>query len=201
MFKSKSVFASVAVASCVLASSAFAADPMCASADQKAKVTEHLKTSNPAIVNAVTARQLQLPEEVVASALPDTQAVGVKGTAFAQVWETLPAWGPTFVLVMKGGHVFELETAVVKGVPSTKSNFYNLDRGAPLSGHLRGDLITSIYAVDAKSRGENMRSVIFYGPTGESMFAVVVRDESPQALKDAFAKTVAFMKTLPKACS
>lgn len=189
------------VLTAAFAGPAFAAEPMCATPDQKQKITEHFKTSNPAIVTAVSARTLKMPEEVVASALPAEQGVGVKGTAFQQVWETLPAWGDTFFLVMKGGHVFELETKIMKGIPSAKSNFYNIEHGAPLSGHLRSDLISSIYAVTATTRGQEMRSVIFYGPTGESMFAAVVREDSPQAQKDAFQQTLALMKTLPKACS
>jgi putative heme utilization carrier protein HutX len=187
--------------SAAFAGHATAADPMCADTAQKQKITEHFKTSNPAIVTAVSARTLQMPEEIVASALPAEQGVGVKGTAFQQVWETLPAWGDTFFMVMKGGHVFELETKIMKGVPSAKSNFYNIEHGAPLAGHLRSDLISSIYAVTAKTRGQELRSVIFYGPTGESMFAAVVREDSPPAQKEAFEKTLALMKTLPKACS
>lgn len=177
-----------------------AAEPMCATAEQKAKVAEHLKTSNPGIATAASARTLELPEEIVASAVPTNIAFGIKGSAFQQVWETLPAWGETFFLIMKGGHVFELETKIVPGKLSTRSSFYNLDRGAPLSGHLRGDLITSIYAFETAQRGETVRGVMFYGPTGESMFGAIVRDESPEAQKAAFAKTRALMETLPKAC-
>lgn len=181
-------------------SAAHATEAMCANPDQRTKIATYLKTANPGIATAATARVLDLPEEIVASALPPEQAFGIKGAAFQQIWETLPAWGETFFLIMKGGHVFELETKIMPGKPSARSSFYNIDRGAPLSGHLRGDLITSIYAFDTPQRGETVRGVIFYGPTGESMFAAIVRDESPDAQKAAFAKTRALMETLPKAC-
>ena len=134
-------------------SQSFSAEPMCANPEQKAKVAAYLKTSNPGVATAASARILELPEEIVASSLPANFAFGIKGTAFQQVWESLPAWGETFFLIMKGGHVFELETKIVPGKPSARSSFYNLDRGAPLSGHLRGDLITSFYAFDTPQRG------------------------------------------------
>lgn len=177
-----------------------AVEPMCANAEQKAKVVAHFKSSNPGIVTAASAHTLELSEEIVASASPVEIAFGVKGSAFQQTWETLPAWGDTFFLIMKEGHVFELETKIMPGKPSARSSFYNIEPGAPLSGHLRGDLITSIYAFDTPQRGETVRGVVFYGPTGESMFAAVVRDESPEEQKAAYAKTRALMETLPKAC-
>jgi putative heme iron utilization protein len=193
--------AAAATAIVILSGAAGAVEPMCATAEQKAKVAEHLQTSNPGIATAATARVLELPEEIVASAVGEPLAIGIKGAAFQQVWETLPAWGETFFLIMKGGHVFELETKIVRGQPSGRSSFYNLDRGAPLSGHLRGDLISSIYAFDTPQRGQTVQGVMFYGPPGESMFAAIVREESPAEQKAAFQKTLVLIKTLPKACS
>ncbi|MCB2108390.1 MAG: hypothetical protein KDE14_11855 [Rhodobacteraceae bacterium] len=182
-----------------------AAAPLCASADQKTAVAENLKTKPAMIANGGTARMLKLPEEVVTSAMPADQAVGVAGTAFAQVWETIPAWGETLFLVIKGGNVFEIHSAAMPGKASERSNFYNLEAGAPLGGHLRPDLLNSIYAVVTPGeRGGTTRGVVFYGPGGESMFAAFVGGEGGEAGAEqtaAFDKTLAAMKALPRACS
>ncbi len=51
-------------------SAAHAAEAMCANSDQRTTIAAHLKTANPGIATAATARILELPEEIVASALP-----------------------------------------------------------------------------------------------------------------------------------
>ena len=149
------------------------------------------------------AGKLKLAEVVVAGALPAGMGVGVPGSAFRTVWDSLATWDSAVVLIMKGGNVFEISSQIAKGEPSTRSAYFNLGK-ASLSGHLRPDLITAIHAVKLPQKDSSMRGVLFFDDTGSSVFGVFVPGEGaePAAAQLAqFDRTWKLMESMPKRCA
>lgn len=176
---------------------------LCATTAQASAVAAtYAKT--PAPPTFAAAAMLKIPEAVVASALPPTIAIGVAGDQFRAVWESMSEWDSAVALIMKGGDVFEISTKIVKGTPSKTSKFYNLGNAA-LSGHLRPDLISVLYAVQIAGKEGAMRGVMFYDGNGDNVFGVFARgaaegkDPSTQQLAQ-FEATWNLIKSLPRAC-
>jgi len=152
----------------------------CANGEQVAEVRAFFAEHD--ALPAIAARRLQMPEIVVASALPPEQAVGASAAAFQDVWLQLTELDNATLLVLKAGHVFELHGPIPPGKPSTRSQYFNVEfeteegeEEEGLSGHLRPDLLTAVYAfVLPGEGGAIVRSVFFYGSSGDSDFGVVV---------------------------
>ncbi len=178
--------------------------PLCATPAQAAQVrTAFAKPTPPAPFAA--ARELKLPEAVVVSALPAEQAHGVEATHFQTVWKSLETWEQAVFVVMKGGHVFESYGKVFAGEPSKRSNFFNLHgEGAGMSGHLRPDLLSSIYVLSIPGKDATMRGVMFYDAQGEAAFGVYVPGEGATpsaALLKQFEATAEEVRALPSLCA
>lgn len=175
---------------------------LCATAEQKAQVAP-LYTGSPVPAPFMAAMKLGLPEAVVASALPATQATGVSGTEFSKVWSSLQSWDQALTLVIKGANVFEIHGRIPAGAPSTKSAFFNLQAGdAGLGGHLRPDLIGAIYAINLNGAEGPMRGVTFLDLQGAGLFGVYLPEgrEASSALIAQFDSTQALMASMPRLC-
>ena len=89
-------------------------------------------------------------------------------------------------------------------VPSKRSNFFNLHGHADgMSGHLRPDLVSAIYAVSLPGKDETLRGVLFYDQAGEIAFGVYVPGEGdtpPDSLISSFEATQASIQNLPSIC-
>jgi putative heme iron utilization protein len=175
----------------------------CASDADRARVSP-LYATNPVPPPFMAAGQLGLPEGIIASALPYSQAVGVAGSHFPEIWQSLQGWEDAVTLVLKGGSVFEIHGRIPPGEPSTRSQFFNLKAAdAGLGGHLRPDLIGAIYAISLVGREGPLRGVTFVDQKGEGIFGVYLpesRDPAP-GLVAQFEKTRALMAALPRACA
>lgn len=183
---------------------AIAAEPICATKSQVEVVrAAFAKPAPPALFAA--AKELKLPEALIASALPAAQAYGVEATHFQTVWKSLETWDNSVFVVMKGGNVFETYGKVFAGEPSKRSNFFNLHGdGAGMSGHLRPDLLSSIYVIALPGKDSVMRGVVFYDTAGEASFAVYVPGEGSKpsdALVAQFEATAAEIRALPGVCA
>jgi putative heme utilization carrier protein HutX len=181
-----------------------AADATCATTTQTAAVrTAFAKPTPPAPFAA--ARELKMPEALVVSALPAEQAHGVAATHFQTIWKSLETWDKAMFVVMKGGHVFEAYGKVFAGEPSKRSNFFNLHgEGAGMSGHLRPDLLASIYVISLAGKDSVMRGVLFYDAAGEAAFGVYIPSEGappPAALVKQFEATAEEIRALPSICA
>lgn len=175
---------------------------LCATPEQTRRVQEFYAVP-PAQPSFMAAPKLGLPEAVVLSALGPDRAVGVPGSEFLRVWESLLAWEEARTLVLKAGHVFEIEGRIHAGRPSTRSSFYNLEYGPGLGGHLRPDLISAIYTLELQGQEGPIRGVIFLDPKGENAFGVFVPaapDRPPSKAIAQFAATRELMRRLPRAC-
>jgi len=178
--------------------------PQCAQPDQVKHIHDHY-TATPGMLPALATRTLKLPEEVIASAMPS--AVGTSGEHFLQVWDSMQAWDAAVFIVMKGGNVFETRGKILAGEKSQRSNYFNLDEGAGMSGHLRPDLVSSIYAMELPGRqpGGETLGIVFYDASGENIFGVYATEAGegaivPPPLKAQFEKTRALISSLPRVC-
>jgi putative heme iron utilization protein len=184
-------------------SGAATAAPLCASpAERAAAATLFARERAPATHQA--AAELKIPEAKVVSALPAAQAHGVSPQYFQQIWRSLERWETAVFVVMKAGHVFETYGKVFHGEPSKRSNFFNLHgEGAGISGHLRPDLLGSIYAVEIPGKDAVLRGVLFYDRTGEIAFGVYVPGEGykpSKTLLEQFAATNKEIRSWPALC-
>jgi putative heme utilization carrier protein HutX len=183
---------------------ASAAEPACATAAQVSAVRAAFAKPTPPAPFAAAA-QLKMPEALVVSALPAEQAYGVAATHFQTVWKSLETWDQAVFVVMKGGHVFEVYGKVFAGEPSKRSNFFNLHgEGAGMSGHLRPDLLSSIYVIALPGKDSVMRGVMFYDAAGEAAFGVYLSGEGPPppaSLVKKFEATAEEIRALPSVCA
>jgi len=174
----------------------------CASGLDTARIAE-LYAKKPAPMPFAAAPQLKLPEVLVASGVPAVYGVGIDGSHWRSVWDSLGTWDSATVLITKGGNAFEIETKISAGKPSTRSQYFNLAHDAPLGGHLRPDLITAIHAFQLPASEGMARGVLFYDASGESVYGVFVPGEgsepSAKQLAD-FDRTWKLFKSLPARC-
>jgi putative heme iron utilization protein len=187
-----------------VAQSSLAAEALCADSAQTASVRAAFAKPTPPLP-FVLSRELKIPEALVVSALPPEQAYGTSATHFQAVWTSLQKWDKSVFVVMKDGHVFETHGKVLGGEPSKRSNFFNLQSDAPgMSGHLRPDLLSTIYAVAIAGKESVTRGVIFFNQGGEAAFSVYVpsEGETPSArLVQQFESTLKEIRSLPAVCA
>jgi putative heme iron utilization protein len=188
----------------LLIPSAWGADTAgdCATPEQARKV-QVFYAKGPALATFIAAPQLGLPEAIVLSALGTARAVGVPGSEFMKVWESLRAWEEARTIVLKGGHVLEIDGRIHSGKPSTRSSYFNLEYGPGLGGHLRPDLISAIYALELEGAEGPIRGVLFLDQDGNNAFGVFVpasRNGPPSKAIPQFEATREMMRALPRAC-
>lgn len=196
----------IVAASTSLAGVSNAAEPpqaTCATAEQRAVVQQRFKTPERGVVDKLR-EELGLSEAAVIGALPSERAVGVPGSEFHAVWESLRAWPDAVVVARIGGHVLEIHGPIHGGEPSKVSKYFNLSADGPgLTGHLRPDLIGSIFATTLPGRSGDEHGVIFYDLDGRPVFGVHVPAEhaaADDATVRAFQQTKSRIAAMPRAC-
>ena len=179
------------------------AENLCASSEQRQAVQDFL-AENPSLMPVMAARELKLPEAIVASAYSPDQAASTTGDGFTEVWTAMTQLEEVTVLILKDRDVFEISSLIGLGEPSDTNAFYNLSHDNPFSGHLRPDLYSSIYAVTVPHGEERFgRGIFFYKPDGEAAFGILVSGRGPSPSNEQIAKFDAIMdmiKDLPAAC-
>lgn len=147
-------------------------------------------------------RELGLSEAVISSALPQNLSLGVDGSHFRTVWDSVTGWGEALILIQRGAHVLEVHSPLPAGEPSTRSKFFNLG-AAPFTGHLRPDLLSAIHLVAIPGREGLVRGVFFYDADGAHVFGAFIGGEGTEPSAQqvaAFEKTWALVKSLPRRC-
>ena len=179
------------------------AESQCATPDQARQVQAYYK-DNPAAMPVIAARKLSLPETVIVSGLPASQAAGTSGSAFADVWAAMTQWKQAIFLITKGENVFEVVSGIAPATPSKTSKYSNIAYDHPLRGHLRPDLYASIYAfVMPRPGGETARGILFYDDSGASVFGAFISGEGPTPPPSEIAKfdeLMAMIRARPAAC-
>jgi putative heme iron utilization protein len=173
----------------------------CASPEEAARVRAKY-ASGPAPLPFQAAAELKLTESTIASALPPALSLGVDGTHFRAIWDSLGGWGETMILLLKGANVIEVHSKVPAGEPSSRSKFFNLGEAA-FSGHLRPDLVTAIHIFAMQGREGMVRGVFFYDESGANVFGVFIGGEGAEPAAGqiaAFERTWSLFKGLPRRC-
>jgi putative heme iron utilization protein len=188
------------------ATSATAADSVVCTSPEQAKKVQAAYQETPGRLPFMVNKALGLTEAQVASALPSDQAIGVPNSQFIPVWETLTKWDNAVMLILSGGHTIEVYGPIHKGEPSTRSKNFNLTaEGAGMSGHLRPDLVSAIYAVAIPGKdGAKTRGVMFMDNDGKSAFSAFLPSEgAPPTAEQVkqFEATWAAMKAMPSVCT
>jgi putative heme iron utilization protein len=176
---------------------------VCASPEQRARVTE-LYAANP-VMAVIAAGQSGIPEAAAASALPADVATGVSAEHFEAVWASIGNWDTAVFEIMKAGQIYQVFGKALPGQWSDISKNYNLAaEPGGLSGHLRPDLMSAIYALEVPAKNGKLRGVMFLDAAGNHAFGVIAPPASaPGGAEVAaqFAATQALMKNLPRVCA
>ena len=179
------------------------AESLCASSEQRQIIQDFL-AKKPGMMPVIAARELKMPEAVVASGYSPDQMASATGDAFADVWTAMTDLEEVTVLIIKDRDVFEIKSRIGSGGLSDTNAFYNLSHDYPFSGHLRPDLYASIYAVTVPYGEERAgRGIFFYEPNGETSFGILVSGRGPSPSKEQIAKfdeIMAMIKDRPSAC-
>ena len=179
------------------------ASPLCADPEQTKVIQKRFGTPERNLVDTLR-QELRVSESAILSGLPKERAVGVPGSQFHAVWVQLQTWPDAVVAIRSGGHVLEVHGPIHAGEPSKVSKYFNLaPEGQGLSGHLRPDLVSAIYAAKLPGRSGDDHGVIFYDSAGEAAFGVYVPSEYGQpdaAGMQRFADTRSRMLSMPAAC-
>lgn len=185
-----------------VANTAQAAD-VCATEDQAIEV-KALYSRNAGLVPSLASRQIDVPEVAIASAMPTVDKASTSGAGFAEIWASVTEWEDSMTLIQKEGHVFEILGAVPPGKRSERSNYFNLEPGAPFGGHIRDDQMSAIYGIELPGRGgDTIRSVHFYDQSGITAFSVLIRPESGPASEEdkaRFNATMDLIKSMEPVC-
>ncbi|MBT4739473.1 MAG: hypothetical protein HOO09_03730, partial [Rhodospirillaceae bacterium] len=141
---------------------------------------------------------------VIASAMPAVEKAGTSAAGFVDVWASVTEWEKAFTLILKEGHVFEIDGAVPAGKRSERSNYFNLDIDAPFGGHIRDDQMSAIYAMALPARGGAVsRSIHFFDQSGVTVFSVIMGGEAgnpDDADVARFDATMALVKSMGSVC-
>lgn len=205
MFRITFVGIATSLALAVIGSAQAQDEALCATPDQAIEVQAVYRVSGGArLVPAMAARQLDIPEVVIASAMPAVDKAGTSAEGFEEIWNSVTQWEKAFTLIIKEGHVFEIDGAVPKGKRSERSNYFNLDIDAPFGGHLRPDQMSAIYALALPGRGGDVaRSVHFFDQSGVTAYSVIMGGEAgnpDEADVARFDATMDLVKSMGAIC-
>jgi putative heme iron utilization protein len=161
------------------------AEELCASSEQRQIIQDFL-AENSGMMPIMAARDLQMPEAIVASAYASEQAASTTGDAFIDVWTAMKGLDQVTVLIIKDADVFEIPSKIGMGEFSDTNDFYNLSHDQPFSGHLRPDLYSSIYVLKIPYGEERVgRAIFFYKSNGEPAFGTLISGRGPSPMSTA----------------
>lgn len=177
--------------------------PLCATTAQREVLAKAWSAKAPRL--PAVSREAGVSEAAALSTLPAERAVGTTGAAFADVWKSLQAWPDSVTVIVKSEQVFEVHGRIPPGEPSKVSLYFNLDpKAAGITGHLRPDVYSAIYATSLPGRERDEHGVMFFGPGGELIFGVYVPSEHASAdskVLAAFETTKGLIGSLPRVCA
>jgi putative heme iron utilization protein len=175
---------------------------LCATPAQKEALAKAWTAQAPRL--SAVARDAGVSEAAALSALTAERAVGVSGVAFADVWKSLQTWPDSVTVIAKADQVFEVHGRIPPGEPSKISKYFNLDPAATgITGHLRPDVYSAIYATSLPGRDRVEHGILFFDPAGQLIFGVYVPNEhaaEDSRVLEAFRATAATIGALPPLC-
>lgn len=158
------------------------------------KITKRIQNSiakiieeKPETMSSTIADDLGITERDVIKHLPNNMSTETSGNQFELIWESMTEWESVTVVVRNTVIIAEVKGKLSKG--STAQGYLNLfDSDAPLNGHIKVDLIDSIYFVSKKIMNLDTHSIQFFTAEGIKIFSVFLgrnkkREIIPSLLK------------------
>lgn len=193
---------------------ALRASAPCASDDDARVIRDYYAQVRPAAPPPAVARLFRMPETRVVSALPAAQTWGVRSDRrfFAEVWESIDAWGADtrvgIVLTAGGMHVWNFPSKVPQTQGSTSPIWYDMyaDDGKGVHGHITPQEVDQIWALQLPTTdSEHFTRILgFYGADGNLIIGLYVsenlKDFDPAAVA-GFEKTRELLQTRPRICA
>lgn len=186
----------------------------CASASHAPLVRDFYENQKPGRPLPVASRHFNVPETVIASALPATQSIGTPGSAkiAQQIWKSIDEWGAStsikLVLTSGGKHAYSFPSHVPIALPDTGEGWLdmNADGGKGVHAHINGPYLKAVFATDipGPKEGERTQSISFYNQDGSLILGVYARvagETFDQAAVEGFKKTWALIESMPRICA
>lgn len=186
----------------------------CASPSHAPMVRDYYENLRPGRPLPVPSRHFNVPELVIASALPIQQSIGTPGTVQAtkDVWKSIDAWGARsnvkLVLTSGGNHAYSFPSLVPIAQPDKNDGWLDMyaDDGKGVHAHINGPYVKAIYATDipGKEPGQRTQGISFYNQDGSlilGVYAQVAGETFDQAAVEGFKKTRALIESLPRVCA
>lgn len=126
------------------------------------------------------AATIGVPEAAVVEALPDKMRVAITADQFDAVWSRLCEWEKPMTILQASGSIFEIKGRLAGGTYGR--GYFNIGSDdAALHGHLRPDVLASIYLIKKPFHGRPTCQCAFYDKAGNRVFSVYVdRDDAGQ---------------------
>lgn len=186
----------------------------CASPSHLPLVRDFYENQKPGRPLPVAGRHFNVPESVIASALPASQSIGTPGSPkiAQEIWKSIDAWGATtsvkLVLTSGGKHAYSFPSLVPIAQPDTNEGWLDMyaDGGKGVHAHINGPYLKAVYATDipGPKDGERTQAISFYNQDGSLILGVYARvsgETFDQAAVDGFKKTWALIESMPRVCT
>lgn len=189
-----------------------AAHAVCATPEQAKNIRAYYEKLRPGVPLPVASRYFNVPEAIVASALPADAAVGTSVTPEVadRVWKSIEAWGAqtrvSLVFAPNGKHAFALPSLVPIDQDDSSDGYLDVyaDGGKGVHSHIQIAGIAAIYAHDMPNGdGNRTRGVSFFGPGGDlivGVYASIKADPFDPKAVEGFAATWRLLKELKRPC-
>lgn len=184
----------------------------CADPFEKAIVREYYSKIRPAAALSIVSRAYQVPESVIASALPPSQSVGTETTQdmVHQIWRSIDQWGDKtkvgLVFTSGGTHAFNFPGNIPITGELEDDGFHDIyaDGGDGLHGHIFTPAVKSVYAAALPTPvGTYTRMVGFYNEAGNLVIGAYASEGSGKgdaAAIKGFKKTRALIASMKRSC-
>ena len=186
---------------------------LCATPEQTENVRNYYSKLRPGVPLPVASRYFNLPEAVIASALPDEAAVGAVSSLEVadQIWRSIDTWGATtkvsLVLAPNGKNSFAFPSLVPITQDDSNDGYLDVyaDGGKGVHSHIQISDIAAIYAHDVPNGdGKNRtRGISFFGQTGDlilGVYASIKADPFDQKAVTGFHNTWRILKDMKQPC-
>lgn len=186
----------------------------CATASHAPMVKDFYENQKPGRPLPVASRHFNVPESVIASALPASQSIGTPGSAQVaqQIWKSIDAWGANtsvkLVFTSGGKHAYSFPSLVPMAQPDTGEGWLDMyaDGGKGVHAHINGPYLKAVFATDlpGPTEGERTQGISFYNQDGSLILGVYARvagETFDPAAVEGFKKTRALIESMPRVCA
>lgn len=176
----KTLVLSLAIVACAATVADATAAPVCATPAERAQVADALR-KGAKMLPLLGAPGLKMTEGKFMSAMGDEHRVGVQPSQFPAVWDLMRTWKDPQVTIRKEESVFLVRGPLPPGGMSVLGTaWFNLDLNTVhLTGHLRPDKVSAIYAAKVDGEGgDKVGIVFFYGQDGNEIFSVTANADN-----------------------